>query len=221
MSDQGYSQVTSLHQRNEDIVIEASVVKPRYVRFARVVSTVLTPVSVSLPFVFLVAFYHARDQLAALIYALIALFFLSIGPLIYVVIGVRRGRLSDFELSRRSERAGPFLFGIISTSVGLLVLALLHAPRDLQTALLLTAITAVILMVTTLWWKISLHASTMAGAATVLTALYGIALLPSFLLLVLVSWSRVVLRRHTVAQVVVGSLLSIFLSLIILKLRGI
>lgn len=221
MSDQGYSQVTSLHQRNEDIVIEASVVKPRYVRFARVVSTVLTPVSVSLPFVFLVAFYHARDQLAALIYALIALFFLSIGPLIYVVIGVRRGRLSDFELSRRSERAGPFLFGIISTSVGLLVLALLHAPRDLQTALLLTAITAVILMVTTLWWKISLHASTMAGAATVLTVLYGIALLPSFLLLVLVSWSRVVLRRHTVAQVVVGSLLSIFLSLIILKLRGI
>lgn len=54
-----------------------------------------------------------------------------------------------------------------------------------------------------------------------LTVLYGLALLPLFLLLVLVSWSRVVLRRHTVAQVVAGSILSIFLALVVLKLRGI
>jgi membrane-associated phospholipid phosphatase len=77
------------------------------------------------------------------------------------------------------------------------------------------------MMVTTLWWKISIHASSIAGAATMLTALYGMVLLPSFLLLILVSWSRVVLRRHTVAQVVAGSLLSIALSLLVLKLRGI
>ena len=195
--------------------------KPRHVRFARIVSNILAPVTISLPFVVLVAFYHTRDQLAAIIYAFITLFFLSIGPLIYVVIGVRTGKLSDLDISRRSERAGPFLFGIISTSIGLLVLSLVHGPKDLQTALILTAISAVILMVTTLWWKISIHASTMAGAATMLTVLYGMALLPLFLLLVLVSWSRVALRRHTVAQVVAGSLLSIVLSLAILKLRGV
>jgi membrane-associated phospholipid phosphatase len=212
--------VTSLHS-SEDILGERSVTKPRHVRFARIVSTILAPVTISLPFVVLVAFYHTRDQLAAIVYAFIALFFLSIGPLIYVVIGVRTGKLSDLDISRRSERAGPFLFGIISTSIGLLVLSLVHGPKDLQTALILTAISAVILMVTTLWWKISIHASTMAGAATMLTVLYGMALLPSFLLLVLVSWSRVVLRRHTVAQVVAGSLLSIALSLAILKLRGV
>ena len=221
MTDHGYSQVTSLHDGSEDILVERSVMKPRHVRFARIVSNILAPVTISLPFVVLVAFYHTRDQLAAIVYAFITLFFLSIGPLIYVVIGVRTGKLSDLDVSRRSERAGPFLFGIISTSIGLLVLSLVHGPKDLQTALILTAISAVILMVTTLWWKISIHASTMAGAATMLTVLYGMALLPSFLLLVLVSWSRVVLRRHTIAQVVAGSLLSIVLSLAILKLRGV
>ena len=221
MTDHRYSQVTSLHDSSEDILVEGSVMKPRHVRFARIVSNILAPVTISLPFVVLVAFYHTRDQLAAVVYAFITLFFLSIGPLIYVVIGVRTGKLSDLDISRRSERAGPFLFGIISTSIGLLVLSLVHGPKDLQTALILTAISAVILMVTTLWWKISIHASTMAGAATMLTALYGMALLPLFLLLVLVSWSRVVLRRHTVAQVVAGSLLSIVLSLAILKLRGV
>ena len=221
MTDHTYSQVTSLHDSSEDILVERSVLKPRHVRFARIVSNILAPVTISLPFVVLVAFYHTRDQLAAIVYAFIALFFLSIGPLIYVVIGVRTGKLSDLDVSRRSQRSGPFLFGIISTSIGLLVLSLVHGPKDLQTALILTAISAVILMVTTLWWKISIHASTMAGAATMLTVLYGMALLPLFLLLVLVSWSRVALRRHTVAQVVAGSLLSIVLSLAILKLRGV
>jgi membrane-associated phospholipid phosphatase len=39
-------------------------------------------------------------------------------------------------------------------------------------------------------------------------------------LLILVSWSRVVLRRHTLAQVIAGSLLSITLAALILKLIG-
>jgi membrane-associated phospholipid phosphatase len=54
-----------------------------------------------------------------------------------------------------------------------------------------------------------------------LTVLYGAIVLPAFLLVVLVSWSRVVLRRHTVAQVLAGSLVSIALATAILLLRGI
>ena len=54
-----------------------------------------------------------------------------------------------------------------------------------------------------------------------LTAFYGAAMLPTFLLLILVSWSRVVLRRHTVPQVIAGSLVSIALTLLVLKIRGI
>jgi membrane-associated phospholipid phosphatase len=77
------------------------------------------------------------------------------------------------------------------------------------------------MLIVTLWWKISIHASSMAGAATMLTALYGTVMLPTFLLLILVSWSRVVLRRHTTAQVIAGSLLSIVLSAAIIMLRGV
>jgi membrane-associated phospholipid phosphatase len=77
------------------------------------------------------------------------------------------------------------------------------------------------MMVTTLWWKISIHASSLAGAATLLTALYGAMMLPAFLLLPLVGWSRVVLGRHTVAQVVVGSLVSIVLATLFILMRGV
>lgn len=195
--------------------------KPWQIRFARHVSNILAPATISLPFVFLVAFYHARDQLAAFVYACITLFFLSIGPLTYILIGVRLGKLSDVDISRRSERPGPFFFGIISVTIGWIVLALTDGPKNLQTVLIITAISGVIMMAITLRWKISIHASSLGGVATVLTALYGVVMLPTFLLLALVSWSRVALRRHTIAQVVAGSLASIAISLVILKLRGV
>lgn len=205
---------------SEHVIVEPKV-KPVHVRVARLVSNILAPVTVSLPLVALVALYHARNVPLALLYALLTLFFLSIGPLIYIVIAVRLGKISDIDVSRRTERAGPFLFGISSVLVGWLVLILLQGPRNLQTVLIITAVSGIVMMVTTLWWKISIHASTMGGAATMLTAFYGAVMLPTFLLLILVSWSRVVLRRHTVLQVVAGSLVSIALTLLLLKIRGI
>ena len=54
-----------------------------------------------------------------------------------------------------------------------------------------------------------------------LTALYGIIVLPIFVLLLLVSWSRIVLHRHTLAQVVGGSLMGIILTLVIIIIRGV
>ncbi len=204
----------------EHVIVEPKS-KPIHVRAARLISNILAPAPISLPLIVLVALYHARNVLLALFYALVTLFFLSIGPFIYILIALRMGKISDVDVSRRTERAGPFLFGISSVLAGWLVLILLQGPRNLQTVLIITAVSGILMMVTTLWWKISIHASSLGGAATMLTAFYGAIMLPAFLLLILVSWSRVVLRRHTVLQVVAGSLVSIALTLLLLKIRGI
>ena len=105
--------------------------------------------------------------------------------------------------------------------IGWLVLVLTNGPRNLQTVLIITIFSGIIMMVITFWWKISIHASSLGGAAIMLTVLYGAVMLPIFVLLALVSWSRVVLRRHTVTQVIAGSLAGIVISLVILKLRGV
>jgi membrane-associated phospholipid phosphatase len=206
---------------DEHTIVEAPGEKTKRIRIARHVSNILAPATISLPFILLVAFYHTQDQLTAFVYACITLFFLSIGPLLYIIIGVRLGKLSDIDVSRRSQRAGPFLFGIFSVMLGWLVLTFTHGPRNLQTVMIITVFSGIIMMMITFWWKISMHASSLGGAATLLTVLYGAVMLPLFVLLVLVSWSRVVLRRHTVTQVIAGSLAGIVLSLVILKLRGV
>src|SRR5205823_11432027 len=115
----------------------------------------------------------------------------------------------------------PFLFALSSTLLGLGVLSLIHAPKNLQTLFLITIISGLVMMFITLWWKISLHTSSLAGALTMLTALYGNVVLPAFMLIALVCWSRVVLRRHTVAQVVAGSVVSIVLATVLLRIRGV
>jgi membrane-associated phospholipid phosphatase len=206
---------------DEHPIIETHSPKPLHIRFARQVSNILAPVTISIPAVLLVAFYRAQNLASALFYACLTLFFLSFGPMLYIIIGVRLGKFSDMSISRRRERIGPFLFSFVSVLAGLIVLFLMNAPKNLQTLLIVTAVSCIVMMVITLSWKISIHASTIAGTATFLTALYGVIVLPAFLLVVLVSWSRVVLERHTVAQVVAGALVSITLTSAILFIRGV
>jgi len=190
-----------------------------HIRFARIVSIVLSPVTISLPFITLVALYSHESN--ALLSALLTLFFLSVGPMIYILIGVKTGKFSDVDVSMRSQRTGPFLFSIASSLLGFFVLSTIHGSKNLESVLLITVISGIILMIITFWWKISMHASSLSGAITVLSILYGKVVLPAFLLIILVNWSRVVLRRHTIAQVTAGTLMSIALSWFLLTLRGV
>ena len=206
---------------DERPVIETSLPRPLRTRFARQISNILAPATISVPGVLLVAFYNARSLASALFYACVTLFFLSFGPMLYIIIGVRFVKFLDVDVSRRKERIGPFLFGLASVLAGLVMLVLIKAPKNLQTLLIITAVSGIVMLVITFWWKISIHASSLAGTVTFLTALYGVIVLPAFLLVVLVSWSRVVLHRHTVAQVVAGALVSITLTSAILFIRGV
>jgi membrane-associated phospholipid phosphatase len=60
------------------------------------------------------------------------------------------------------------------------------------------------------------HTSAAAGAATVVWILLGTPL--SLLIVPLIAWSRVRLRRHTLLQTVVGALLGFSVFLIALSL---
>ena len=141
--------------------------------------------------------------------------------MLYILVGVSLGKFSDIDVSIRSQRVGPFLFGITSSLIGFFILQLNNAPKNLETVLLTASILGFILMIITFWWKISMHASGLSGTVTFLAVLYGRMLLLAFLLVALVGWSRVVLRRHTTAQVIGGAALSAAITLVMLMLRGI
>lgn len=167
----------------------------------------------------LVASVHAVGLLRGLVWGLIAVAFVSVAPLIYVLIRVRRRTLTDVHIGTREHRRTPFTVGLVSVAFGLGLLVATGAPRDLLAVvgafLALTAITIVI----TNWWKISVHAMVAMMTAGILTAVYGPALLWSLVLVVVIGWARVQLRDHTVAQVVAGTALGLVIAELFVLLR--
>ena len=83
------------------------------------------------------------------------------------------GRISDFDMSDRTERRRGFIGFVLIYFVAAVILTLVHAPVQL------IAITwgywgaAVVTMIITRWWKISTHAFGIAGPFAAMFLLFN------------------------------------------------
>ncbi|MFA9407590.1 MAG: hypothetical protein ACERKJ_01990 [Candidatus Dadabacteria bacterium] len=183
---------------------EYVIVSPEWKdRWARIVSGVLSPLSIAIAAV-AVAGYAINDESALSWIALyIALSILP--PTLYIMYLVRKGIVTDFHLNVRKERTKPFLIMTANTAVVFLVMLLLGAPKLILIVIATAVLQLFFMLLITLRWKISGHCTAVAGLVVLALALFGENLLPSTLLLPLVAWSRIRLKRHTPAQTVAGS----------------
>jgi hypothetical protein len=178
---------------------------------ARLVSEVMSPVVLTV-LVILVVSVHSAGLARGLALGLVATFFAGVLPYGQVLLGVRRGRLSDHYVSRREQRPRMIAIALGSVAAGLLVLRWLHAPRALFA--LMTGITAglAIALAITTFWKISIHAAAASGTIASLS----IQVSPRWLLLTplvaLIGWARVEIRDHTTVQVTVGAFVGAVVS---------
>ncbi|MDQ0680940.1 membrane-associated phospholipid phosphatase [Arthrobacter pascens] len=140
------------------------------------------------------------------VYGAVAALFVCVLPLCLLLGLVRLGKVTDHHVSDRKQRAPVLLMALASVMAGLLVLEAVSAPRSVVATVL--AIVAGILVIAAVspFWKISGHAAAMSSSAVIVVLMLGPAWLPLLLLVPAVGWSRVVLRAHSVAQVVAGSL---------------
>jgi hypothetical protein len=138
-------------------------------------------------------------------WGLVASVFCAVVPYAMILRGVRRGRLSDRHIGERSQRTGPLLFGLGSVLVGLTLLVAGGAPRELIALIVASFAGGVVATAINHFWKSSIHIGVAAGSAVVLVLVFGPVLLVSAAPVAAVGWSRVRLKDHTVAQVVVGA----------------
>lgn len=183
---------------------EYVIVSPEWKdRWARIVSGILSPLSIAIAAV-AVAGYAINDESALSWIALyIALSILP--PTLYIMYLVRKGIVTDFHLNVRKERTKPFLIMTANTAVVFLVMLLLGAPKLILIVIATAVLQLFFMLLITLRWKISGHCTAVAGLVVLALALFGENLLPSTLLIPLVAWSRIRLKRHTLVQTVAGS----------------
>lgn len=141
-------------------------------------------------------------------------------PLAYLVIGLRYGWVSDMEMTQRSERPRFILISLSSDVLALLVLLFLHGPHLLSVIVLTYFCLAITMLTISRFWKISLHMAGVGGFSTALLYVFGIPMLWVFLSLPLVAWARLHRRKHTLAQLVIGAIAGILVTILTFGLIG-
>lgn len=175
------------------------------IRIARLVSLLLHPFLVSPLSIVFVLYLDSGAFWPALGWALLCAAFV-VGPaLVFLYWKLKQKHFSDADVSVRHQRHGFYLFGGVCMSLCFAVLLWLNAPQLLIISFL-GALTAIIVsaIVTRLWSKVSIHSGVMAGVTTMI-AFYSVPL--AFVLALgtlLVIWSRLVLRKHTMSEAVLG-----------------
>jgi membrane-associated phospholipid phosphatase len=185
---------------------------PLRLRVARLVGELLSPPPILVVLALVVALASSPTPAMALVWGTIAAVFASVLPYALILRGVRRGQLSDTNISLWEQRLRFGVVAITSILVGLAVLAALDAPAEMVALQASIAVGVACGWVVTLWWKISVHAAIAAGAATVLVLVFGPALLVVWPLVALIAWSRVQVGDHTPAQVLAGVALGIVVN---------
>jgi hypothetical protein len=159
------------------------------VEFARSLSTIFNPFICATALFIIVARAFSSSTLDFWALSFAGLFFFTIAPMLCVFYLYLSGRISDFDMSDRSERRRAFIAFVIVDLVAALFLTTVHAPTVLVT-----------------------------GPFTVMFLLFGLAPLPYVAIVPLVWWARVYLRAHTIAQVLAGATLAVVSTLAVFRL---
>jgi membrane-associated phospholipid phosphatase len=176
---------------------------------ARILSTIFNPFLTALALFVILAHIGAKDTLEFWRLLFASTFFTSIGPMLYVFWLYATDRISDLEMSVRTEREMVFSAFVIFDLCGAITLWLLHAPSLMIAAMLGYLASTLVVQYITRYWKISTHALGITAPLAALTLLYGRQPLPFMVLIPMVCWARVYLGAHTIMQVLAGAALAI------------
>jgi len=147
------------------------------------------------------------DIFSSIIIGLIFLVLIPIGSIYYFSRG-------DFEVDKRDQRTKLYLISIISylASSGIFWLLNSHIMFVLSMSYVFVSSADAIV---NLFWKISAHASGTAGPITAIVFVFGLQLIPLYVLTLLAFWIRLRLKVHNILQLVVGALIAIFITSIV------
>ncbi len=120
----------------------------------------------------------------------------------------------------RHQRPRPLLIGVLSVVVGVGLLILSAAPRELTALETATAVGLGSSLLVTLTWKISIHVAVVTGAVVILVLVFGWAALAFLQAVIVVAWARITLLDHTPAQTLAGAALGAAVAASVFSLLG-
>lgn len=184
-------------------------------KFAKLTSYIFDGSYISIPIFFTICFFVTGNIVSALGWASLCVLFATLVPNLYILFLFKNNKINDLHVPNRGDRVKPLIITNISYLIGYFVLSIINAPLFLKSIFIIYIITTIILTAITSLWKISFHTSWITFVVVTFYVLLGKEVLFLLLFIPLVGWARVAIKRHTVMQVIMGSVISGVTSLFI------
>lgn len=182
--------------------------------WAYLASHLLSPPVVWAVWVFAIAWTSSAERHLNLRFALLFACAVCAAPILFVTFMVRNGRISDLHMRESRERYIPYSIAIIGGLLCAITFWRYEADPVLYLLTLITILELALMLVGTLFIHISFHAAGMASVISATTLMFGLSkgllFLPLLLLIVL---ARLVLGRHSPAQIILGVLIGVLTPL--------
>ena len=173
-----------------------------------------------LPVFLAVCFYGKQNPAAIIPSFLIAIIFTAIIPYMAILLLYKTGKVSDLQIPKRKERLFPLLVVNICVIAGFFALIYMQPEKLLLSVYMIYLLVLPAISLITLFWKISFHASYITLFSIVYLVVFGKWAMLTILLIPLVGWSRIKLKRHTIAQVLGGIAVIGIISLTVFYITG-
>ena len=193
--------------------------RSRSEKLAWIVSRVFDPVF-EIPVLLGAAVYYALTngmRFRFLIFLMVVNVFL---PAVYMLRGLRNGSIADWDMTRREERRGVYLFTVFMHLISV-VFAFSIGKVVMGKILVIFWTLGLVFALVTRFWKISVHGGVNGVALAFFNHFWGWKDYWWLSIVVLVVlWSRVMIKKHTWSQVSIGTVLAVVWVEVGLRLVG-
>ena len=145
--------------------------------------------------------------------AAIGILTLCVAPFVPVAYSARSGR-TDLDVSDVKKRAPLYGIGLVGYALGTAAFYAFNNRLMFLMGLAYLCVGSAMFLITLLW-KISAHTAGIAGPTTALVLVFGARIVPLYALSILMVWSRVKLRAHTLSQAISGMIVAITMTILV------
>ncbi len=187
---------------------------PLWERIALWTSTIFSPFIIPIVAAVFVIHKNAGTTEEVLLWIAVVAIFVTVLPIIAIVLLFRLSKVSNVHLHDKDERLLPLSLTVVSMILGTIVLYRMDANERIIWVCQAYIVNSVVFSAITPFWKISFHTSVATGCIIVLTLFVNFIYVWLFLLIPLIAWARIYRKRHTPLQTVMGTLLAFVITML-------
>jgi hypothetical protein len=136
--------------------------------------------------------------------------FLTIIPLVSLFYFHKKKGI-DLDDPKRKERIEMYLIGLVSYLVSSSIFWILNCHVMFVISMAYLFVGSAISLIN-LFWKISAHSAGIVGPITGLVYIFGLNLIPLYVLVLPIFWIRIKFKAHDILQLISGSIVAIFIT---------